>query len=58
MEITKRKDVVETQVRRQVIFVVIIWVVMICAMYWESDTKSGTVTNSGPNYIVCCLFLR
>ena len=36
--------------------------VMICATYWGSDTKSsyvlGTVTNSGPNLFVCCLFLR
>src|SRR5260370_549950 len=27
-------------------------------MYCGSDTKSSTVTNSGLNYFVCCLFLR
>src|SRR5260370_6598338 len=32
--------------------------VMIHAMYQESNTKSGTVTNSRLNFFVCCLFLR
>src|SRR5260370_12075729 len=36
MEITKRKDVVETQVRRQVIFVVIVWVLTVVDRYWAN----------------------
>src|SRR5260370_28764149 len=31
--------------------------VMIHATYWGSDTKSSTVTNSGPKYFVYCFFL-
>src|SRR5260370_2860824 len=36
---------------------VYISIVMLCATYRVSKTKSGTMTNSGPKYFVYCFFL-